>query len=81
MHVADNGRGMPAHASAGGGQGLAGMRHRVAALGGQLQIRPCDHGGTEIAVRLPLARVLAESAEQGGDQQLAAARPASASQL
>jgi len=66
MLIADNGRGIAAHASAGGGQGLASMRHRIMALGGHLTIRPRDHGGTEVAVRVPLSRVLAEAASEEG---------------
>jgi signal transduction histidine kinase len=41
--------------------GLAAMRHRAVALGGQWQIhRPAD-GGTEVEVRLPLERVMVEA--------------------
>ena len=74
MSVSDNGRGMPQQAVAGGHHGLAGMRHRVAALGGDLTIRPHERGGTQIVVRVPLRRVLAELVEEGGDVGHAAAR-------
>jgi signal transduction histidine kinase len=57
MTIADNGRGMPAQAAAGSGQGLAGIRHRVTALGGTVLIRPWDHAGTELVIRVPMARV------------------------
>ena len=59
MTIADNGRGMPPHATAaGGGQGLAGIRHRVTALGGTFMIRPWDHGGTQLVIRVPMSRVI-----------------------
>lgn len=78
MVIADNGRGIPSHAGTGGGQGLASMRHRITALGGELQIRPWPQGGTEVVVRVPLARVLAEPAV---DEGAAAGSPAAAGQL
>jgi signal transduction histidine kinase len=40
--------------------GLAAMRQRARALGGQWQVRSPATGGTAIEVRLPLSRVLAE---------------------
>lgn len=63
MTIADNGRGMPAQAAAAGGQGLAGIRHRVTALGGTLLIRPWDHAGTELVIRIPMSRVIASALE------------------
>ena len=63
MTIADNGRGMPAQAAAAGGQGLAGIRHRVTALGGTLLIRPWDHSGTELVIRIPMSRVIASALE------------------
>jgi signal transduction histidine kinase len=36
------------------GQGLAGMRERVAVFGGQLQAGPQREGGYLVAARLPL---------------------------
>ncbi|WP_166974498.1 sensor histidine kinase [Brevibacterium atlanticum] len=38
----------------GGGFGLKGMRERVEALGGTLQVGPTDNGGFEVRVSLPL---------------------------
>lgn len=64
MRVADNGQGMAPRVASGGGQGLAGMRHRVDALGGKLEIRPRGDGGTEIVVRVPLGRILAQAAAE-----------------
>lgn len=49
--IADNGRG-GAHAD---GNGLAGMRDRVRALGGTLSVDSPRGGGTRLLVRLPLA--------------------------
>jgi len=79
MRVADNGRGIAQQASSGGGHGLSGMRHRITALGGELLIRPSEHGGTELLVSVPLKRVLAEpTPEDGGDTLFAAARTTTA---
>lgn len=36
------------------GNGLAGMRERLAALGGSLEIAPSEHGGLRLAARLPV---------------------------
>ena len=33
--------------------GLVGMRERAVSLGGELTVRPQDHGGTVVALRLP----------------------------
>lgn len=56
--IADNGRGLCAPSSkAGCGVGLAGMRERVAALGGELQFDTADGGGTRLSVRVPTTHV------------------------
>lgn len=73
--VADNGRGMAAHAQTGGGQGLAGMRHRVMALGGTIEIRPRAAGGTEIVVRVPLTRILASARDADNTEAAPAETP------
>ena len=44
----------PAPPSPGTGHGLAGMRERVAAIGGDLQAGPRPEGGFRVAARLPL---------------------------
>jgi hypothetical protein len=73
MRIADNGRGIasPEDVMA-RGHGLAGMRHRIAALGGRWQIMRRETGGTEIRVDVPLAQILA------GAEPPATATPAAA---
>jgi signal transduction histidine kinase len=54
LEVTDDGRGLPADASGfTEGYGLRGMRERVAAEGGSLEVGPGPGGGTRVAVRLP----------------------------
>jgi signal transduction histidine kinase len=55
VQVDDDGRGLSAHGSApGSGNGIVGMRERVAALGGDLQAGPRAGGGFRVRARLPL---------------------------
>ena len=54
VRVEDDGRG-PAEPPAPGGNGLAGMRERAAAIGGVLLAGPRDEGGFRVYARLPLA--------------------------
>jgi signal transduction histidine kinase len=60
--IRDNGMGLPVTPKARRGQGLAGMRHRVASFGGTWRISTPDGGGTLIEVSLPLERVLPKAA-------------------
>jgi signal transduction histidine kinase len=53
VQVDDDGRG-PAPATDGSGNGIRGMRERVAALGGQLTTGPRPGGGFRVQARLPL---------------------------
>jgi signal transduction histidine kinase len=54
VRVADDGRGPAGGSSVGGGHGLVGMRERVAAVGGQLDVGPGPDGGFVVDARLPL---------------------------
>jgi signal transduction histidine kinase len=58
VEVIDDGRGAVTSVSdgrAGTGHGLIGMRERVAAFGGELEVGPRAGGGFRVAARLPLA--------------------------
>jgi signal transduction histidine kinase len=58
VEVTNDVRGVAAPAGddrGGTGHGLIGMRERVAAFGGDLEIGPCPGGGFRVAARLPLA--------------------------
>lgn len=65
LEVADDGRG----GVAANGNGLAGMRERVAALGGSLQIDSPRGSGTRLTVRVPLGQ--GEAAPQQREQVVA----------
>jgi signal transduction histidine kinase len=54
IEVTDDGRGNPAPPALGGGQGLAGMRERVAVFGGDLRAGPRPGGGFTVCARLPI---------------------------
>ena len=55
LEIADDGLGASAEAGA-EGHGIAGMRERVAALGGTFSAGPVQGGGFRVAARLPLTR-------------------------
>lgn len=72
MRIADDGAG----GIAADGNGLCGMRERVAALGGTLSIDSPKGRGTRLLVRVPLKpawRVLGEAADDDGGSRLNAA--------
>jgi signal transduction histidine kinase len=55
VEVTDDGRGAAAGAHPdGGGHGIAGMRERAVALGGELVAGPRPEGGFRVRARLPL---------------------------
>ena len=54
VRVDDDGRGAPARRTDGAGKGVRGMRERVAALGGDLEVGPRPGGGFRVRARLPL---------------------------
>ena len=54
LSVSDTGTGMPRDADAGNGTGIAGLRERLHAVGGSIELRPSAHGGTEMVVRVPV---------------------------
>jgi two-component system, NarL family, sensor histidine kinase UhpB len=53
LTVADDGRGIPAGAD---GTGLRGMRERASLVGGHLEVRRRDGGGTVVTLRVPAVR-------------------------
>jgi signal transduction histidine kinase len=58
VEIIDDGRGAVTSVTdgrAGTGHGLIGMRERVAAFGGDLEVGPRPHGGFRVAARLPVA--------------------------
>jgi signal transduction histidine kinase len=59
MRIADDGTGIPmGRLMAIGSHGLASMRHRVRALGGRLDVRSPNTGGTLLVVQIPLAHAV-----------------------
>jgi signal transduction histidine kinase len=54
IEVTDDGPGNPVPAALTGGQGLAGMRERVALFGGDLRAGPHPGGGFTVRARLPI---------------------------
>ena len=60
VRVDDDGRGPAAATGPGNGNGIRGMRERVAALGGELTTGPRPGGGFRVQARLPL--------DESGDQ-------------
>jgi len=56
IEVTDDGAGNPAPPELSGGQGLAGMRERVAVFGGDLRAGPRPGGGFAVRARLPIGQ-------------------------
>jgi signal transduction histidine kinase len=61
LRVEDDGRGLAAVPSLGGGHGLVGMRERVALYGGDLRAGPRPGGGYEVVARIPLEPEVADA--------------------
>jgi two-component system sensor histidine kinase UhpB len=53
LSISDNGRGLGPDGGANGGFGLAGIRERVRAAGGEMHLRSSRHGLT-ISVEVPI---------------------------
>jgi signal transduction histidine kinase len=63
--IADDGTGMPAGSfQAIESHGFASMRHRARALGGAVEIRSGETGGTTVMVQIPAANAVMPTAEQ-----------------
>jgi signal transduction histidine kinase len=64
MRIAHDGAGLSTGAGGGeGSQGLASMRHRARTLGGRLDIRAGEKGGTVMTVQIPVANAVLPSDE------------------
>lgn len=57
LQVADDGQGFDTRAPRVARHGLAGMRHRVEALGGQFELHSAPGQGTQVRARLPLPQL------------------------
>jgi len=57
LAVQDDGRGLSGSRSEGQGFGLAGMRDRVALVGGSLSVADAEPSGTVLTVRIPLGTI------------------------
>ncbi|HZF24719.1 MAG TPA: CHASE3 domain-containing protein [Steroidobacteraceae bacterium] len=58
LTITDNGRGLSPVDDALPRHGLAGMRHRINALGGQCEIARREAGGTRVRVSIPIANII-----------------------
>ncbi|HRH33821.1 MAG TPA: hypothetical protein PKY12_02135, partial [Catalimonadaceae bacterium] len=55
LKISDNGQGFTPDAVSGKGNGLGNMAHRMAQLGGKMEIESKPLEGTTIRIRLPLS--------------------------
>ena len=60
LRIEDNGRGMQDGSDGKSGLGLQGMLHRADYLGGSLEIKPGENGGTVVEVWIPRMHTLGE---------------------
>ena len=63
FRVKDDGSGIVANGAVTGTHGLSSMRHRVSALDGSFEMLKSSPTGTELIVRLPIARALRPGSE------------------
>jgi two-component system, NarL family, sensor histidine kinase UhpB len=54
LSVRDDGRGITKREAAARRMGLGGMHERALLVGGDLTVRPCQHGGTEVRLAVPV---------------------------
>jgi len=54
LSVRDDGRGISQREAAGRRMGLGGMHERALLVGGELTVRPCEDGGTEVRLAVPV---------------------------
>jgi two-component system, NarL family, sensor histidine kinase UhpB len=54
LSVRDDGRGITEREAAARRMGLGGMHERALLVGGELTVRPCQHGGTEVRLAVPV---------------------------
>jgi signal transduction histidine kinase len=68
IRISDDGKGIaPSRLQHGLSHGLASMRHRMAALGGTLDIRSPATGGTVLSATIPLSRMLPTAHPASGE--------------
>ncbi len=63
LRIEDDGKGLSLGEPAGAGSGIAGMRERLTALGGELRTGPRPGGGFQVTGRLPLPAPVQASVE------------------
>ncbi len=63
LTIADDGKGVPSESlEPGASHGLASIRHRIAALGGRLEVLSPGRHGTTVSVVIPMSKMLAAGA-------------------
>src|ERR1700677_714246 len=76
LRITDDGKGIPSARLANStSHGLVSMRHRIAGLRGTWDLGSPGSGGTMLTARIPLARMLPQNAQEGGEQPLASLAP------
>ncbi len=72
LRISDDGKGIPsARLVTSTSHGLVSMRHRIAGLGGTWDVGTPASGGTVVTASIPLARMLLQNIQEGGEQPLA----------